>query len=86
MEIGLVVTVPAEVTTQCAAVMTTRFVHNAPLHVLLPLRMRTTAVFPVAAVPPTTACAGVEATGAATSASVAESNAPNIAENRSDAR
>jgi hypothetical protein len=35
-----------------------RLVHNAPLHELLPLMMRTTAVLPSADVPPTTACAG----------------------------
>jgi hypothetical protein len=37
-----------------------RLVHNAPLHELLPLRMRTTAVLPSAEVPPTTAAAGVD--------------------------
>ena len=35
-----------------------RLVHNAPLQELLPLRMRTTAVFPSADVPPTIAVAG----------------------------
>jgi hypothetical protein len=53
-----VVTLPPVVTTQCAAVTTMRLVHNAPLHELLPLMMRTTAVLPSADVPPTTACAG----------------------------
>ena len=57
-EIGRVVTVPPVVTTQCAAVTTMRLVHNAPLHELLPLMRRTTAVLPSADVPPTTAFAG----------------------------
>ena len=54
-----VVTRPDELTTQWPAVTTMRLVHNAPLHELLPLMMRTTAVLPSAEVPPTTAAAGV---------------------------
>lgn len=69
-EIGLVVTVPVEVTTQWAAVTTIRLVHSAPLHVLLPLRILTTAVLPSAEVPPTTACAGDTVNGEATSPEV----------------
>jgi len=61
-EIAPVVTLPDEFTTQWPAVTTMRLVHNAPLHELLPLRMRTTAVLPSADVPPTTAAAGVDAT------------------------
>jgi len=61
-EIAPVVTLPDEFTTQWPAVTTMRLVHNAPLHELLPLRMRTTAVLPSAEVPPTTAVAGLAVT------------------------
>lgn len=47
-----------------------RLVHSAPLHVLVPLRIRTTAVFPVADVPPTTACAADEPKGMAVATNV----------------
>lgn len=56
-ESGRVVTVPSVVTTQCAAVITMRLVHNAPLHTLLALMIRTTAVLPNAEAPPTMALA-----------------------------
>lgn len=58
MEIGRVVTVPELLTTQWAAVTTMRLVHSAPLQLLLPLRIRTTAVLPTADEPPTTAYVG----------------------------
>jgi hypothetical protein len=64
-EMGALVTLPDESTTQWAAVTTMRLVHNAPLHTLEPLTKRTTAVFPSAELPPTTACAGDAAIGAA---------------------
>ncbi len=56
-EIGALVTVPDEFTTQCAAVTTMRLVHRAPLQTLDPFTKRTTAVLPTAELPPTTAFA-----------------------------
>ena len=64
-EIGALVTLPNEFTTQCAAVTTMRLVHRAPLQTLDPFTKRTTAVLPTAELPPTTACAGDVAIGTA---------------------
>ena len=64
-EIGALVTVPDEFTTQWAAVTTMRLVHRAPLQTLDPFTKRTTAVLPTAELPPTTAFAGDAAIGAA---------------------
>jgi hypothetical protein len=59
---GLVVTVPDELTTQWPAVTTMRLVQRAPLHELLPFRIRTTALLPRAELPPTTAFVGADVT------------------------
>jgi hypothetical protein len=64
-EIGALVTLPVEFTTQCAAVTTMRLVHRATLQTLDPFTKRTTAVLPTAELPPTTARAGDVAIGTA---------------------
>jgi hypothetical protein len=67
---GLVVTVPDELTTQWPAVTTMRLVQRAPLHELLPFRTRTTALLPRAEVPPTTAFVGADVTRLAQTATI----------------
>lgn len=78
-EIGALVTLPDEFTTQCAAVTTMRLVHRAPLQTLDPFTKRTTAVLPTAELPPTTAFAGDVAIGAALTTRASASTARSAA-------